>query len=109
MVTLKFDGKTYELTYTRETVRTMERNGFDFQAFLNGKQPANYGFMLFTGAFASKHRKLPRKTMEAIWDHLEDKTKLTVALAEMYSATLDTLVDAAAVEDDGKKVSWEME
>lgn len=106
MITLKFDGKAYELTYTREVVQNMERNGFDFQAFLNGKQPANYGFQLFAGAFASRHRKLSRKTIQSIWNHLDEKTDLTVALAEMYSKTLDTLVDSAA-EDDGKKVTWE--
>lgn len=107
MITLNFDGKVYELTYTRETVRAMERQGFDFQAFLSGKQPANYGFMLFAGAFASRHRKMARKTIQDIWDHITEKGDLTVALAEMYSATLDTLIDSAA-EDDGKKVSWEI-
>lgn len=106
IIKLDYDGKTYELTYTRETVRAMERNGFNLTAFMNGEKPSIYGPQLFEGAFAAKHKKMTRKAISDIFDHLDGKSDLLVALIECYNDTLATLVDTAAV-DDGKKVTWE--
>lgn len=105
-INLEFDGKKYELTYTRETVRQLERQGFDLNGFMRGEKPAVYSQQIFEGAFAAKHRKATRKEISSIYDHLDNKSDLIVALVELYNATLETLVDTAA-EDDGKKVTWE--
>ena len=106
MITLNYDGHKYQLEYTREVVRNMERNGFDFADFLHGSKPATYSYMLFSGAFAENHRRISGKTIQEIWNHLGEKSELIAKLGSMYNDTLDTLVDSAA-EDDGKKVSWE--
>lgn len=105
-IKLTFDGKTYELTYTREAVRQMERQGFNFSAFANGEKPSIYSLQLFEGAFIARHKKISRKEVSSIYDHLEEKGDLLYALSELYNETLTTLIDSAA-EDDGKKVTWE--
>lgn len=105
-IKLTYDEKDYELLYTRETVRQMESTGFDIQAFVKGTKPGTMNFMLFEGAFAARNRKIKRKTIAEIYDHLPDKADLILALAEMYAATLETLTDTAA-EDTGKKATWE--
>lgn len=106
MIKLTYDKATYELTFTRESVKQMEGSGFDVQAFVHGTKPGTMNFMLFEGAFAARNRKVKRKTIAEIYDHLENKSDLLVALAELYTATLETLIDTAA-ETDGKKVTWE--
>lgn len=107
MITLTYEGHKYELEFTRDVVRNMERNGFNFAEMLNNVQPANYSFMLFSGAFAANHKRMSAKTIRDIWDHMSEKGKIIEALGLMYNETLETLVDAAAV-DDGKKVTWEI-
>lgn len=104
-IKLSFDGKEYSLTYTRESVRQMERQGFSFVGFANGEKPATYSAQMFEGAFIARHRKMSRKAITEIYDHLDDKADLLAALAELYNATLETMVDTAA-EDDGKKATW---
>lgn len=105
-IRLTYDKKVYELTFTRETVKQLEQAGFNLRELADGSKPATMSEMLFTGAFAARHRKTKRKEISEIYDHLSNKPELTVALVELYSATLETLTDTAAV-DDGKNVTWE--
>lgn len=105
-INLKYDGKTYPLTYTRESVRRMESAGFDIQEFAGGKRPATLTYQLFEGAFAAQNRKVTRKTISEIFEHVEDKTDLVAALVEMYANTLTTMI-GDETPDDGKKASWE--
>lgn len=106
VINLTYETKAYELTYTRETVRQMERQGFDFAAFARGERPGTLSLQLFEGAFISRHKKMSRREVDDIFDHIDNKSELLVALAEMYNDTLTTLIDTVA-EDDGKKVTWE--
>lgn len=105
-IKLTYDKITYELTFTRESVRKMEAAGFDIQALINGTKPGTMNPMLFAGAFSARNRKIKGKLIDEIYAHLDNKTDLLAALAELYGATLETLTDTAA-EDDGKKVTWE--
>lgn len=106
LVKIKYENKSYELLFTRETVKQLENAGFDIQAFSHGTKPATMSFMLFEGAFFARHRKTKRKDIAEIYDHITGKSELLLALANLYAETLDTLVDTAA-EDDGKKATWE--
>lgn len=107
-INLTYDGKTYELAFTRESVKQMERGGFRLNDLLNGNQMATMSDMLFHGAFAARNPKLKRKVIDDIYDHLSNKADLLAALVELYAEPLSTLTDKAAVEDEEKNVSWEM-
>lgn len=101
-IKLTYEDKTYELTYTRETVRQMENTGFDIQMLAH--QPTVQGDKMFAGAFLAKCKGVKRKVIDEIWEHFDsdNKTKILTALAEMYGDAMNTLAD------DGKKVMWEI-
>lgn len=100
---IKFDGKAYELIYTRETVKQAEAGGFNLSAL--EAQPATQMEKLFYGAFAARCKGLKRKTMDDIWNHMtvENRVELCGILAEMYADAINSMAD------DGKKVTWETE
>lgn len=100
---IKFDGKAYELMYTRETVKQVEAGGFNLNAL--GAQPATQMEKLFCGAFAARCKGLKRKTMDDIWNHMtiEERGELCNMLVDMYADAINSMAD------DGKKVTWETE
>ena len=106
-VKLTYDKEQYELYFTRETVRRLEGTGFDFQGLINGKRPGTLYYQLFEGAFLARHPKTKRRLITEIYNHIPDNTDLIAALIALYADTLNTLIDSAAEEGDGKNVTWE--
>lgn len=100
---IKFDGKAYELMYTRETVKQAEAGGFNLNALES--QPATQMEKLFYGAFVARCKRVKRKTVDDIWNHMtvEDRVELCGILADMYADAINSMAD------DGKKVTWETE
>lgn len=109
-IKLKYDGKTYELTFTRATVERAEDAGFDLRVFAMNSKPATMNPLLFYCSFMARHPKMRRKDVDEIYEHIHDKKKLTEALAELYAETLEPLVadDEAAEVEDAKKVEWDL-
>lgn len=110
-IKLKYEGKTYELTFTRETVKRAEDAGFDLRAFASNSKPATMNPLLFYCAFLAKNPKIRRKIVDEIYEHIHNKQQLTEALADLYSETLAPLVadDEEAEAEDEKKVEWGLE
>ena len=100
---IKFDGKSYELMYTRETVKQAEAGGFNLNALES--QPATQTEKLFYGAFTARCKGVKRKTVDDIWNHMtvEERVELCGILADMYADAINSMAD------DGKKVTWETE
>lgn len=100
---IKFDGKAYELMYTRETVKQAEAGGFNLNAL--EAQPETQMEKLFYGAFAARCKGVKRKTVDDIWNHMtvEERVELCGILADMYADAINSMAD------DGKKVTWETE
>lgn len=111
MKELKFnyDGKSYTLAYSRESVRTMERTGFSLDNL--SSMPVNMIPQLFYGAFAVHHRGIKRKLVDDIWESMEDKSTLITTLAEMYYGTIEDLLgeEDGEAEETTKKTSWVVE
>lgn len=109
-IKLKYDGKTYDLTFTRETVKRAEDSGFDLRVFAMNSKPATMNPLLFYCAFMAKQPKIRRKVVDDIYEHIHNKQQLTEALAEIYADTLAPLVedDESAEADDEKKVEWDL-
>ena len=88
-------GKTeYTLEYSRQSVKTMESQGFVLADLT--KKPMTMIPMLFAGAFIKNHSGkggASRKVIEEIFDAIEDKTSLMEVLMEMYTETLNSLTD----------------
>lgn len=110
MKELKFtyEGKSYTLAYSRESVRAMEKTGFSIDQI--STMPVNAIPELFYGAFAMRHRGIKRKLVDEIYNSMEDKTGLITALAEMYYATIEDLLgDDEEAEESTKKTTWVVE
>lgn len=97
-----YDGETYTLEYTRETVSIMEKQGFrirDIEDMPMSTIPA-----LFAGAFLAHHRKIKAGVITKIFERMTDKEGLIRKLSEMYAEPLDTLIDEP--EGDEGNATW---
>lgn len=100
-INFTFEGKEYTLEFTKNTVRQMERRGFVADDVVT--KPMTVIPDLFAGAFLSKHPQLKRDKIDKIYDAMNDKQLLIRALMDMYSETIDCLIDEV---DEGNGMSW---
>lgn len=89
-----YDGSDFTLEFTPESVRKMEREGFDFTNMEHNV--VNVGYDLFSGAFIAHHNYVPKEVRAKIYTFLKAKNKdgknLIEYLAEMLSDELDWIV-----------------
>jgi hypothetical protein len=90
-INLTYNKKDYILEYNRQSVKTMEQQGFVLEDLT--AKPMTMIPLLFQGAFIKNHRGIKRNLMDEIFEELGDKTALMEALMEMYAETLSTLTD----------------
>ena len=100
-IALTYNDKEYELEYNRQSVRTMEAQGFVLDQI--SSKPVTMIPMLFTGAFIKNHKGIKRSLMDEMYEEISDKTGLLQALMELYAETLSTLTDDK--ESEGN-VTW---
>ncbi len=84
-------NKEYTLEYSRQSVKTMEGQGFVLDEL--SKMPMTMIPLLFQGAFIKNHRGMKRSEIDKIYENIQDKTGLMQALIELYADTLTTLTD----------------
>ena len=104
-INLTYEKKEYVLEYNRQSVKTMESQGFVLEELTT--KPMTMIPLLFSGAFIKNHSGkdgVKRKVVDEIFNEISDKTALMEALMEMYAETLSTLT-----EDNGEgNVTWAM-
>ncbi len=100
-ITMTYKKTEYTLEYNRQSVKTMESQGFVLDELTS--KPATMIPLLFSGAFIKNHRGMKRSLIDELFDEIADKTGIMQALMEMYMETLATLMDDKA--DEGN-VTW---
>ena len=90
-INLTYDKKEYILEFNRQSVKTMEGQGFVLEELT--AKPMTMIPLLFQGAFIKNHRGIKRSLMDEIFEEIGDKTGLMEALMEMYAETLSTLTE----------------
>lgn len=93
---LTYDKKEYVLEYSRQSVKTMESQGFVLEELT--AKPMTMIPLLFSGAFIKNHSGkdgVKRKVVDEIFEEISDKTALMEALMEMYTETLSTLTEGS--------------
>ena len=101
-INLTYNKKDYILEYNRQSVKTMESQGFVLEDLT--AKPMTMIPLLFQGAFIKNHRGIKRNLMDEIFEEIGDKTALMEALMEMYAETLTSLTD-----DNGEgNATWAM-
>ena len=91
-ITLTHNDKEYTLEYSRQSVKTMEQQGFVLDEI--SSKPMTMIPLMFQGAFIKNHKGIP------------NRSELLEALMEMYADTLSTLMDDSP-EDSGN-VTWSL-
>ena len=90
-INLTYYQKEYILEFNRQSVKTMEGQGFVLEELT--AKPMTMIPLLFQGAFIKNHRGIKRSLMDEIFEEIGDKTALMEALMEMYAETLSTLTE----------------
>ena len=96
-ISLTYDKKEYVLEYSRQSVKTMESQGFVLEELT--AKPMTMIPLLFSGAFIKNHSGkdgVKRKVVDEIFEEISDKPALMEALMEMYTETLSTLTEGSA-------------
>ena len=104
-INLTYDKKEYVLEYNRQSVKTMESQGFVLEELT--AKPMTMIPLLFSGAFIKNHSGkdgVKRKVVDEIFEGISDKPALMEALMEMYADTLASLTDS---NNEGN-VTWAM-
>lgn len=99
-INLTYEDKEYVLEYDRQSVKTMEGQGFILGELTD--KPMTMIPLLFAGAFIKNHRGVKRRVVDEIFDDITDKTPLMEALMEMYAETLSSLTDGDKSEGNVK-------
>lgn len=104
MIRFTFENKTYELEYSRQSVRQMESQGFNLEDI--SAKPMTTIPLLFRGAFYKNHRGIKMKFIDELYEKMSDKNGLLNALIEEYSNTLAVLTEDN--EEAEGNVVWEV-
>lgn len=100
-ININYDGKDYVLEYSRQSVKTMEAQGFNLEEITS--KPMTMIPMLFSGAFIKNHKGMKRALVDEIYEEIGDKTNFMSALMDMYAETLSALTDD---KDNEGNVAW---
>lgn len=101
-ITFNFEGTEYTLEFTRASVATLERQGFNINDITD--KPLTTLPALFAGAFIAHHRFVKREVIDRIFEKITNKKDLVMKLAEMYNETIESLVDEP--EESEGKLEW---
>ncbi len=99
-IVLNYENKEYVLEYNRQSVKTMEGQGFVLDEIAT--KPMTMIPMLFSGAFIKNCKGTKRAVIDEMFDGISDKSALMEALVTMYAETLSTLTD----DSNEGNVSW---
>ena len=90
---IPYDGTEYVLEFTPDSLKQMERNGFNFAKMNDYILTAPEE--LFYGAFIANHKRVPQATRKEIWDNVceqdENGAYLTDIIGEMISEAINEL------------------
>jgi hypothetical protein len=101
-ITFSYGGNNYVLEFTCDSVRQMERQGFDAHAFV--KRPLVVLPEAFAGAFIVNHPLTSPNIIKQIYMAFDDKAGLVGALATMLSSVYDEICYEIK---SGRGLKWE--
>jgi len=102
-ITIEYNGESYKLGFTRDSIKRMEDRGFDFSK-AEQKQISSL-FELVEGAFRTFTPRITTDKIMEVWGALKGKDELYKALMEMFREPLMVLNDP---EEDQGNASWKI-
>lgn len=101
-IKFSFEGNDYTLEFTRNTIRTMESQGFSLSQVAD--KPISVLPTLFRGAFLAHHKFIKAEVIDKIFAKMTNREKLFEQLAEMYNEPVVALMNEP--EPDEGNISW---
>ena len=101
-INFNFEGEDYTLEFTRNSVATLEKQGFNIGDISD--KPLTTLPTLFAGAFLAHHRFIKREIIDRIFAKMTNKMDLVMRLAEMYNEPITALVDEP--EESEGNLEW---
>jgi predicted metallopeptidase len=103
-INLEYEGKIYILEFTRESIKQMEREGFELENVM--RKPMSTLPMFFAGAFKAHHKfDAKQKKIEEIYEKVNDKQALFSKLLDMYQYPMEELMDNE--NNEGNAIAWD--
>ena len=103
-INITHNGETYKLEFTRDTIKLLEQQGFNYEDFIT--KPMTNIELAFTAAFIKNHPKIQQITIDEIYDGCKNKDKLIANLRVMIDDCYESLLREP--EDDSGNTTWEM-
>lgn len=105
-ITLSYNGEDYTLEYTRKSIETMEKRGFNIREVAS--KPMSTLPDLFAGAFLAHHRWVKQDVIDSIFERIPNKEDFLEKLTEMYSEPVEVLFsEPESTEGNASwKASW---
>lgn len=100
MIHFTYEGKNYDLGYTKKTIQMMENAGFNIADI--EKKPMIMLPQLFAGAFLLHHKHEDQKVIDRIFESMTDKDGLMSQLIDLYNEPLKEMFK----EPEEGNVSW---
>lgn len=110
-ITVTYQGKDYELEFSRTTAKQIEDQGFVLDQL--GDKPATMIPLLVYGAFMKNNRGIKRSLVDEIYANIINKVGndgeegFISILGEMYAETVSTLVGDNPA-DEGNAATWKV-
>ena len=101
-IQFSFEGNEYTLEFTRNTIKTMENQGFTLSQVAD--KPISILPALFRGAFLAHHKFIKQEVIDRIFARMTDREKLFETLAHMYNEPIVALMDEP--ESNEGNISW---
>jgi len=110
IITVTYNKKSYDLEYSRNSVKAMEQQGFVLDQI--GDKPMTMVPLLVYGAFTKHHKGIKRALVDEIYDHIlnrvgDGEDGFIQTLLEMYADTVNTLTENTSV-DEGNAATWKV-
>lgn len=103
-INLEYEGKTYTLEFTRESIKQMEREGFLLEDV--ARKPMLTLPLFFAGAFKAHHKYDAKpKKIEEIFEKIDDKSALFSKLLDMYQYPMEEMIDNE--NNEGNAIAWD--
>lgn len=101
------NDKQYILEYTRESIQTLEKMGFDINKIES--QPMTMLPLAFKGLFLKNHRFIKDKEIDEIYAEFKDRNKLIETIGTMLAETYNSLQDNTDEDGNDKgNIDWEI-
>jgi len=103
-IAFTYDNNNYELEFTANSIKTMDKQGFDFVNM--DKHPITLGEDLFIGSFIAHHPTVSEKKRREIYEQMKQQSgsdNLTETLVKMAADALQNIIDP-----DKGNITWEI-